>query len=150
MTPCKYATLTGKDCGCAARVKLMQCGSETRQAELATRADAAALNAENGLVPENYCNATHCQDYVASVPCVHATVTKQPWAGKSVACVVVECRSQAAREGGLTCFKDKNGVEYPAVRRPCDEQFNLIPNADYLHVRSRFCNALWCPYYAEK
>lgn len=151
MTPCKYASLTDKDCGCSARVKLIRCENAARTDRFAALFDAAALSSkrEDGatLTPENYCNATHCQDYEASAPCVYATVTKQPWAGKAVACVVVECRSQAARDGGLICFKDKNGVEYPGVRRPCDEQFNLIPNAGYLHVRSRFCNALWRPFY---
>ena len=80
--------------------------------------------------------------------CKYATLTEQKWARNIASCKVVECRSPIAKKE-LKCFRDENGVEYPAVRRPCDENFNLIPDADYLHVRSRFCNATYCPFFEE-
>lgn len=81
------------------------------------------------------------------VSCKYATLTDQKWVGDIANCHVVECRSPEAMKK-LHVFVI-NGVEYPAVRRPCDKDFNLIPDADYLHVRSRFCNAEYCPYFEQ-
>lgn len=80
--------------------------------------------------------------------CMYATVTTRPWLGATTKCHIVECRSPEAQTK-LKYFKDEKGVEYPAVRRPCDEKFNLLPNADCLHVREKFCNERFCPYYVE-
>ena len=80
--------------------------------------------------------------------CEYAKQTDQKWAGNMAQCYVFECHNPRA-QGKLKSFKDEQGREYPAVRRPCDERFNLIPDADYLHVRSRFCNAKYCPFYEE-
>lgn len=83
------------------------------------------------------------------VTCKFATKTNRSWLGASTHCFVIECRSPEAKEK-LKYFKDEKGIEYPAVRRPCDEHFNLLPNADYLHVREKFCNERFCPYYVAK
>lgn len=149
---CKYARITGKSCNCANRVPLIHCENPERQAALEERHDAARSNSkiESGalLVRQQYCNADHCCDFSPAPLCKYATVTDRKWVGLREECTVVECRSPEAK-GNLRCFKDANGVEYPAVRKPCDENYNLLPNADYLHVRSRFCNELWCPYYTD-
>lgn len=80
--------------------------------------------------------------------CKYATTTDRFWLGATTRCHIVECRSPEAKTK-LKYFKDENGVEYPAVRRPCDEHFNLLPDKDFLHVRERFCNERFCPYYEE-
>ena len=81
--------------------------------------------------------------------CVYSRWTGQRWLYHSgITCVVVQCRNPEAIEK-LKCFTDKDGVEYCAVRKPVDKEFNPIPNADYIQVRSRFCNEEWCPYYSR-
>lgn len=78
--------------------------------------------------------------------CVYATHTDKPWVGALTNCHIVECRNEEALEN-LKSFTDAKGVVYYGVRRPCDERFNLLPDTDYLQVRSRFCNKEFCPFF---
>lgn len=151
--PCNYAKQTGKDCGCKSKIPLVSCRNIKRTSALSDRFDGARWNTtlEEGvyLVRAPFCTRDDCFDYEEMTKCAYATFTNRRWINGAGECVVVECRSPRAK-GALKCFKDENGVEYPAVRRPCDENYKLIADADYLHVRSRFCNAEWCPYFERE
>ena len=150
---CRYARVTNRGCNCVSGEALVRCENETRIAELEMRSDVAKANSlvesAGVFVKQSACNSTSCIDYVEPNLCRYATPIDRQWIGLHTQCTIIECRSPEAKNS-LTCFKDKNGVEYPAVRKPCDENYNLLPNADYLHVRSRFCNELWCPFYTNQ
>lgn len=154
MTLCKFSTPSDYDCGCANKREFRQCGNVERLLDLDNRFDGAAFHTrrEDGVfhVDARYCCFQHCQDFKPMANCCYATQTMLKWAGDVANCRVVECRNPQAFNGGLRSFKDKNGVDLGGVRRACDERFNLIPNADYLHVRSRYCNKEYCPLFTEE
>lgn len=150
---CRFSKRSDIDCGCANKKTFRECLNRERTQNLEARSDGAAyhqiINDERVYVRDDYCNETHCADFEPMKLCKYATTTKQRWAGDAVQCFVVECRNPQALVN-LRSFKESNGVDQGGVRRPCDEKFNLIPNANYLHVRSRFCNREYCPYFIDK
>lgn len=81
------------------------------------------------------------------IDCQYSKWTGRRWAhNDSTRCVVVECRApQAKRDaarGRWFYFKGMDGVRFAV-----DEEFQLLPMADYLEVRSRVCNKD-CPFYS--
>lgn len=83
--------------------------------------------------------------------CQYATFTGVPWNHGRNNCTRVECRcpeSQIAAKQGVfpPHLKDLPCTE---TRRAHDENFKLIPDADFFFVRSRQCNSK-CPYFKEK
>ncbi|MBQ9873801.1 MAG: hypothetical protein IJM30_05010 [Thermoguttaceae bacterium] len=150
---CRHSAASSYDCGCRVPKPFRECSLAKRLALPTETPDGAALNSKivDGVlvVDADYCNEQHCRDFEPMPKCVYATETSQKWVGDSAKCVVVECRNPEAK-GKLKTFKDERGREVLGVRRPCDENFNLLPNADYLHVRSRFCGRDYCPFYCEE
>ena len=83
--------------------------------------------------------------------CQYATFTGVPWNHGRNNCTRVECRcpeSQIAAKQGIfpQHFRD---LPVSEVRRAVDENWSLVPNPDYILVRSRQCNSK-CPYFKEK
>lgn len=150
---CQYSTSSDHDCGCTNKRSYRRCLNEARNAELDSRTDGAAhhraLGTDEVLVQEEYCSYIHCVDFIEMRLCKYAVKTEQKWLGKYASCLVYECHNPQAKME-LKTFKNADGVDLNGVRRPCDEKFNLLPDADYLHVRSRFCNKEYCPYFTDQ
>lgn len=148
---CRFSENSDYDCGCKNKQERRICKNEERLRTLSERTDGAAFHTEkkgyNTYVSIAYCNAQHCVDFEPMTYCKYATPTDQKWVGEAATCVVIECRNPEALDK-LKSFKDDHGREVMGVRRPCDERFCLIPDADWLQVRSRYCNERYCPYYA--
>ena len=149
---CRFSARSDYDCGCKNKSEYRLCQNEERRRSLDLRTDGAAFHTErkDGAlhVVSEYCTERHCTDFKMAPLCKYAKKTAQKWVGDSASCFVFECHSQNAL-AELKSFKSKDGIDLYGVRRPCDEKFNLIPNAGYLHVRSRYCNAEYCPYYTS-
>lgn len=78
--------------------------------------------------------------------CTYGTVTSRKWVD-SASCLVVECRHPVGSKDP-TAFGAANKIG--RFRKACDANFKLIPNADYIHARSGFCNAKDCPLFKAK
>ena len=81
------------------------------------------------------------------IDCKYSRWTGRRWAhNDSTRCVVVECRApqavKDAKRKSWFFFKGRDGVRFAV-----DDEFQLLPNADYLEVRSRVCNKD-CPFYS--
>lgn len=151
MNVCKYSTETDESCNCPHDVDYRRCENAARLASIETRTDGAAFHTlhDKGLVRADYCVKRDCVDFVPADPCRYAVATAQKWAGAAAECFVVECRNPDALNN-LTSFYNKKGAALGGVRRPCGEDFKLIPNAEFLHVRSRFCNHNFCPFFEPR
>lgn len=83
--------------------------------------------------------------------CQYAIFTGVPWNHARNNCTRVECRcpetQKAVAQGGFPEYFQTLGVS--ETRRAVDENWNLLPDADYILVRSRQCNSK-CPYFKEK
>lgn len=145
---CFYSRRTDKKCNCPNPGEYRNCVNMERAS--AKRFDGASFHSKEvdglALVRADYCVKQHCIDYKPMENCAYSTETEQKWVGDLADCYVVECRNPQAQKK-LKSFVSKDGVALHGVRRPCDSNFNLIPNANYLQVRSRFCNKQYCPYF---
>ncbi len=84
--------------------------------------------------------------------CKYANHLDRKWLElRNISCHIVECRNPDALNDASLKFKDEQGREWDsaAYRRPCDENFNLLPDQSCWHVRSIFCNRESCKYYQE-
>ena len=147
---CRFAAPSDYKCNCPRPKPYIRCGNTARLVILNNRSDGAAFHSkiedDSCYVRSDYCNNEHCLDFVPMKHCKYATFTPQKWAGELASCKVVECRNPDA-QASLKTFKDDKGNDVNGVRRPCHEDYSLIPNADFLQVRSRFCNEQFCQYY---
>lgn len=78
--------------------------------------------------------------------CAYGTVTGRKWVA-SAGCMVVECRHPVGSKD-VTAFGNANQIG--RFRKACSEDFKLIPNADYIHARSGYCNPKDCPLFKSK
>lgn len=148
---CQFAFDSDYDCNCPTKQLFRECTNAARLSQINERTDGAAFHTlhDKGLVRADYCGERDCVDFVPADPCRYAVATSQRWAGAAAECFVVECRNPDAL-GKLTSFHNEKGAALGGVRRPCGEDFKLIPNAAYLHVRSRFCNKYYCPFFEPR
>ena len=71
----------------------------------------------------------------AAAPCLYATATDRTWLGCQN-CTAVECRHPQGPN-----IKEVGGVRLPV------QEGNVLQNANFLEVRSRYCNSKTCSNY---
>ena len=148
---CRYANPSGEHCNCPKPSLYLRCTNEKRLSAIEERADGAAFHTlkDKSVVRADYCSRRHCVDFEPQEVCRYAIATDRPWAGDLADCRVVECHNPTALVE-LHGFYNKEGVSLGGARRPClDDLVTPIDGADYLEVRSRFCNKEFCWFYSE-